>query len=113
MLYSIIWWRAVHKIYTSYAVSNATSAIHHGEGIIGHDGLAWTILEHWVPFPAPGPPSTNTTHGFAEADIAAFLHVCGTSLGATDDSSGRQRRERAARQRARDVGIYPRYCAIT
>lgn len=23
-----------------------------------------TILEHWVPLPAPGPPSTNTTCGF-------------------------------------------------
>ena len=26
-----------------------------------------TILAHWVPFPAPGPPNTNTTIGFTEA----------------------------------------------
>lgn len=27
-----------------------------------------TILEHWVPLPAPGPPSTNTTCGFITSD---------------------------------------------
>jgi hypothetical protein len=29
----------------------------------------FTILSHWVPFPAPGPPRTNTTRDFAIDDI--------------------------------------------
>ena len=29
----------------------------------------FTILAHWVPFPAPGPPRTNTTRDFATDDM--------------------------------------------
>lgn len=37
--------------------------------------LTSTILAHWVPFPAPGPPRTNTTCGFmARKILGAFLH---------------------------------------
>lgn len=42
--------------------------------------LTSTILAHWVPFPAPGPPNTNTTCGFM---INAALY---TTLGTFTDN---------------------------
>lgn len=38
--------------------------------------LTSTILEHCVPFPAPGPPSTNTTCGFIVSNT--LLNKLGT-----------------------------------
>ena len=35
--------------------------------------LTLTILAHWVPFPAPGPPRTNITQGLAIPDIMRSL----------------------------------------
>lgn len=58
--------------------------------------LTSTILEHWVPFPAPGPPNTNTTCGFISSETRF------NKLGTFRDTSATQRPN--INQRRRSLG---------